>query len=142
MKRSVVCHNWNQSHPLIQDIANGIKAWQMAGNGPLVVTVQPQTRSLEENRLLHSLVSQIAQQKEWAGQKRSAEIWKRLLTAAWCRATGVGIEVLPALDGHGVDLVPARTSKLTRGECAELIEFIQAWAAENDVVFSALEEER
>jgi len=28
-----------------------------------------------------------------------------------------------------------RTSQLTRGECAELITYLYAWAADNDVVF-------
>ena len=43
--------------------------------------------------------------------------------AAWCREQGLSVEVLPALDGHGVDIVPVRTSKLTRGECADLITY-------------------
>ena len=94
------------------------------------VTVGPPTRSLQENSLLHALIGEIAAQVEWAGSKRSAETWKRLLVASWCRATGVPIEVLPALDGHGVDIVPARTSQLSKAECAELIEFIYAWAAD------------
>ena len=41
--------------------------------------------------------------------------------------------MLPALDGHGVDIVFRRTSQLTRSECAELIEFVLAWAAEHGV---------
>lgn len=58
---------------------------------------------------------------------------ERLLTAAWCRATGESVTILPALDGHGVDLVPRRTSKLTKAECCELIEYITAWAVEHGV---------
>ncbi|MDE1918963.1 MAG: recombination protein NinB, partial [Sphingomonadales bacterium] len=58
---------------------------------------------------------------------------KRLLVAAWCRARREQVELLPALDGHGVDIVFRRTSQLTRGECAELCDFIQAWCAENGV---------
>lgn len=38
--------------------------------------------------------------------------------------------MLPAVDGHGVDIVFRRTSELTRSECAELIEFVLAWSAE------------
>lgn len=60
-------------------------------------------------------------------------VGSRLLTAAWCRATGEPVTILPALDGHGVDLVPRRTSKLTKAECCELIEYITAWAVEHDV---------
>ena len=105
----------------------------------MVVTVKPETRSLAENAMLHAMLTEIAEQVEWAGQKRDAETWKRLLTAAWLRARGEGVEILPALDGQGVDVVFRRTSSLTRGECAELIDFIQCWAAEQGIKFKAVE---
>ena len=37
------------------------------------------------------------------------------------------MELLPAIDGHGVDVVFRRTSSLTRAECAELADYILAW---------------
>ena len=95
------------------------------------VTVAPATRSGEQNALLHSLLSEIAASVEWAGKRRDVETWKRLLTAAWLRARGEAIEMLPALDGNGVDIVFRRTSTLTRAECVELVDFVQAWMAEN-----------
>ena len=95
------------------------------------VTVAPATRSGEQNALLHALLSEIAASVEWAGKRRDIETWKRLLTAAWLRARGEAIEMLPALDGHGVDIVFRRTSTLTRAECVELVDFVQAWMAEN-----------
>jgi hypothetical protein len=100
----------------------------------LQVTIEPETRNGDQNRLLHAELGEIAARVEWAGKKRDTETWKRLLTAAWLRARGESIEVLPALDGHGIDVVFRPTSKLTKGECAELIDFVQAWAAEQGVV--------
>jgi hypothetical protein len=41
------------------------------------------------------------------------------------------VEFLPALDGHGVDVVFRHTSELTKAECAELITYIQAWKSEH-----------
>jgi len=99
----------------------------------MVIEVRQETRSLAENAMLHALLTQISEKIEWAGAKRDTETWKRLLTAAWCRARGEHIEMLPALDGYGVDIVFRRTSQLTRGECSELIDFVQAWAAEHGV---------
>lgn len=96
-----------------------------------VVTLSAPTRSSAENALLHALLGEIAAVTEWAGKKRDIEVWKRLMTAAWCRATDQRVELLPALDGHGVDIVYRPTSKLDRAECADLISFIQAWMAEN-----------
>ena len=114
------------------------QAWQAAKNAlmaghRLVVEVKPETRSLRQNALLHALIGDIARQLEWAGAKRDAEVWKRLLVAAWLRARGESVEVLPALDGHGVDVVFRRTSQLSRAECAELVDYVMAWAAEHGV---------
>lgn len=107
----------------------------MAGHR-LVVEVRPERRSDAQNRLLHATLADIAAQKEWAGAKRDVDTWKRLLTAAWLRARGEHIEVLPALDGHGVEIVFRKTSQLTKAECAELSEFVMAWAADNGIKVS------
>lgn len=106
-----------------------IKPHLMAGRR-MVVDVKEATRSLEQNALLHALLSEIAINVIWAGKRRSIEVWKRLLTAAWLRARGESVEVLPAIDGHGIDVVFRATSNLTIAECADLITYIQAWAAE------------
>jgi hypothetical protein len=106
----------------------------LAPDGYHCVISEP-SRTLPENSLLHALIGEVARKIEWAGKKRDAETWKRLLVAAWCRVHGESVEVLPALDGHGVDIVPARTSKLTKKECADLIEYIYAWGAENGITW-------
>lgn len=99
-----------------------------------VVTIKEPTRNLDQNALLHALLTEVADEHEWAGRKRDVETWKRLMVAAWDRARGAAIEYLPALDGHGVDIVFRRTSQLSKAECCELIEFINAWMAEQEVV--------
>ena len=115
-----------------------IKAMTVAGNR-LVLEVRPEKRSDAQNRLLHACLSEISKQVEWDGAKRDVDTWKRLLTAAWLRARGEPIEMLPALDGHGVDIVFRRTSQLTKAECAELSEFVMAWAAERGIVLMEAE---
>lgn len=97
------------------------------------VKIEPITRSLAQNAKLHALLSYIASILEWAGSKRDVETWKRLLTAAWLRARNEPIEMLPSLDGHGVDIVFRRTSELTVNEMIELIEYIQSWAVGNGI---------
>ena len=103
------------------------------------VEVREPKRTLPENALLHALIAELARKVEWAGARRDAEVWKRLLVAAWCRVNGQGVEVLPALDGHGVDIVPARTSRLSKRDCADLIEFVHAWGADQGVRWDAPE---
>lgn len=90
--------------------------------------------------MLHALIGEIAQTEQWAGKHRDAEVWKRLLVASWCRARGEPIEILPALDGVGVDILPARTSRLSKAECADLIEFVLAWQARADGVLENKQE--
>lgn len=115
-----------------------LKANLMAGRR-MVLELRPATRSTEQNAKLHAMLGDIARQIEWAGKKRDIETWKRLLVAAWSRATGEPLEYLPAVDGRGVDIVFRRTSQMTVGEVAELIEFIYAWGSDAGVVFTERE---
>jgi hypothetical protein len=119
------------SGPLWQQI----KALAIAGHRT-EVTVKLQKRSNDQNKKLHAMLGEIAAQIEWAGSKRDTDTWKRLMVAAWCRATGEAVEFLPAIDGKGVDIVFRRTSEMTKAEVSELIEFVYAWGAERGVMFS------
>lgn len=131
--------NAQQAHQAIQTAWKHAKGWLMASDTRLTLEIRPEKRSDAQNRLLHACLSEISKQVEWAGARRDVDTWKRLLTAAWLRARGEPIEMLPALDGHGVDIVFRRTSQLTKAECAELSEFVMAWAAERDIVIHATE---
>lgn len=104
-----------------------IEAIRTAPDGEIVVLSSP-TRSGDQNALLHVWLSEIAKNVEWAGKKRDIETWKRLLVAAWLRTRGEPVEFLPAIDGHGVDVVFRRTSHLGKSEFSDLCEFVVAWA--------------
>ena len=123
-----------QAHKAIMTAWAHAKGWLVAGDQRLTLEIRPEKRSDAQNRLLHACLSEISKQVEWAGAKRDVDTWKRLLTVAWLRARGEPIEMLPALDGNGVDIVFRRTSQLTKAECAELSEFVMAWAAERGIV--------
>jgi hypothetical protein len=96
-------------------------------------------RSSEQNAALHAIISDIASQKQWAGQTLDVETWKRLLVASWARATGERVSMYPALDGHGIDVLYRKTSRLSKQEASELLEFVTSWAIENDIRLSAPE---
>lgn len=95
-----------------------------------VVQLSPPTRGLAINSALHAKLGEIARTREWAGRRWDSETWKRLLTAAWSRATGEPLHMLPALDGAGVDIVWRKTSSMTQHEMRDLLAFIEAWEAE------------
>lgn len=97
------------------------------------VEIKPKNRTLDQNAKLHALIGDVADKVVWANKLQSVETWKRLLTAAWLRARGEPVEMLPSIDGHGVDIVFRPTSKLTVEEMSEFIEYVQAWAVEQGI---------
>ena len=97
-----------------------------------VVTVKEPTRNLDANAALHARLTEVAKSREWVGKRQDVETWKRLFTAAWMRATGRTVTMLPALDGAGVDVVYSPTSRMTQSEVSELITWIDAWDAEQE----------
>ena len=141
--RIILClHEKEQAHKAV------MYAWEQAkrqihDGKRMTLELRPEKRSDAQNRMLHSMLGDIADQVEWAGAKRDIDTWKRLLTASWLRARGEHVEMLPALDGKGIDIVFRRTSHLTKAECAELCEFIMAWArVDQDVQFKPWGDER
>lgn len=133
MRQAVRIFNAQQGHAEYTRLWQWVKAATMAGH-ELVVEARTKTRSSEQNAKLHATCQDVSKRIEWAGAKRDVETWKRLLTAAWLRARGDQVTVvLPAIDGAGVDLVPARTSALTVAECSELIEYIHSWMAHQGI---------
>ena len=97
------------------------------------VEIKPKNRTLDQNAKIHALIQRISQAVIWAGKLQEVETWKRLLTAAWLRARGEPVEMLPAIDGYGVDVVFRPTSKLTVEEMSEFIEYVTAWAVEQGI---------
>ena len=97
------------------------------------VEIRPKNRTLDQNAKIHALIQEISRKVVWAGKLQEVETWKRLLTAAWLRARGEPVEMLPAIDGYGVDVVFRPTSKLTVEEMSEFIEYVTAWAVEQGI---------
>lgn len=134
MSHSIVIHNAQQLGQVLQSFERWAKARLMAGT-KISLSTEEERRNLEQNKLLHASLSEIARHVEWAGRKWDVETWKRLMVAAWCRSRGEALLMVPAIDGQGVDIVFQRTSKLSKAECAELIDFIHAWGAQQGVTF-------
>lgn len=127
-KRSDVCRKAVQE----------MQRWHEAGRDFEVVVKEPK-RGGDQNRALHAVIAELSRKLEWAGEKRDAETWKRLLVASWFRTEGKSAQYLPALDGHGVDIVPVRTSRLTKKDCGELIDWITWFGTEHGVRWDARE---
>lgn len=86
-------------------------------------------RSLEQNSKLWAMLTDVARQVEWHGQRLSKEDWKEMFTAALKRQ-----RVVPGLEG-GFVVLGASTSQMTVGELSELMELIAAFGVEHGVEF-------
>lgn len=95
-----------------------------------VVEIRAPRRSIDQNALMWSYLSQISAQVVWYGQKLSAEDWKDVLTASLRRT-----RVVPGIDAGTFVPLGMRTSQMTRAELSDLLELICAFAAERGVKF-------
>lgn len=86
-------------------------------------------RSLPQNDRLWAMLTDVAHQVDWYGQKLNAEDWKTMFTAALRKS-----HVVPGIDGGFVPL-GMRTSDMSKGELSSLLELIAAFGAERGVKF-------
>lgn len=118
-----------------------LAAWAASGTllegmDRVVVVVRPVTRSDEQNAKLHAMLGDIAQQATWQGDKLDIDGWKNLFVSGHTIATRAPYKLVTGLEGELVN-VRERTSKMGVRRCASLIEYVQAWAAENGIKFKA-----
>ena len=114
-------------------------AWEVVGklleaHESIYVEVREKTRTLEQNAKLHAMLSDIARQKEFGGQKRTIEQWKMIFISGHRIATGGTAEMAVGLEGEVINLRES-TAQMGVQRLASLISYIDAWAAENGVVF-------
>ena len=114
-----------QVFPYLDAALQGSRRW--------VLTIRPETRSLQQNARLWAMLTDISQQVDWYGRKLSPENWKHVFSAALKKQ-----DVVPGLDG-GFVVLGLSTSKMTVGEMADLQTLMEAFGAENGVRFSAAE---
>lgn len=93
------------------------------------------SRSLDQNALMWSALTDIARQVKWPvdGQMQSLEPeeWKEILTAGLKKHQ----RVAQGIEG-GFVMLGSRTSRMTIGEMAELIELCHAFGAQHEVRWS------
>jgi hypothetical protein len=92
-------------------------------------------RSVDQNALLWSLLTDIASQVVWYGQKLSAEDWKDVLTASLRKA-----RVVPGIDPGTFVPLGMRTSDMSKSEFSDLLELIYAFGSQQGVKFHTEED--
>ena len=87
-------------------------------------------RSVDQNRLMWSLLKQVADQLPWFGQMLCDEDWKDIFSAGFSKA-----RVVPGLDPGTVVPLGIRTSDMSKEEMTNFIEFIFAEGTQRGVEF-------
>jgi hypothetical protein len=95
-----------------------------------VVEIRAPRRTLDQNALLWALLTEVSIAKP-GGRTHTPEVWKCLFMAA----CGHAVAFETGLDGRPFP-VGFRSSKLTKAQMSDLIEFVHAWCAEQGLVLS------
>lgn len=95
-----------------------------------VVTIKEAGRSLDQNAKMHAMLSDISRAKP-QGRKHTPEVWKALMM----KACGHQVQFVLGIDGEPFP-VGFRSSRLSKSQMTDLIEFIYQFGAENGVIWS------
>lgn len=109
--------------------------WCMALKDGTRVEFKGPKRSLPQNDLMWALLTEIATQLKWHGQKLTPDDWKLQFLDALRRAKKEELHLVPNLDNSGFVNLSVSSSDLSRDEMSELIELILAFGANHGVVF-------
>jgi hypothetical protein len=125
----VVLHNTQQAHTVFKDVWTKCKPYLLAGN-KLVLTIEQEKRSQEQNQLLWSVLTDLSKQLHWHGVNLTKEEYKDLLTAGLKKQRAI-----PGIDG-GFVVLGTSTSKMTKQEMTDLITLAHAFGDEREVKWS------
>ena len=107
----------------------------LAAKPESIVTVQGPQRTLPQNRKMHVMIQEVADQVDWDGARRSLDNWKRRFMDALDRHLSHESEILSSLDGDGYVRLNRSTTDLSVAECEQMIELIFAFGANHGVIF-------
>lgn len=108
------------------------KAAELVQKAPqgAVVNIRPATRSSEQNNLLWALLSEVSRAKP-DGRQHTPDVWKCLFMSA----CGHAVQFEAGLDGAPFP-IGFRSSRLSKAQMTDLIEFIFSWCAEKGIQLS------
>lgn len=93
------------------------------------VTLQEPKRSTEQNSRLWAMLTQLSIQLVWHGARLTPEDWKLVMMAGLNQE----LRMVPNIHGNGFVQLGRSSSKLSKSEFGDLMELIEAFAAEQGV---------
>ena len=125
---------WNpqQAHASLMEAWQWAKSMLMAGHR-LVLTVRRETRSLKQNNVMWSCLTDLSKQVKWFGKQLTPEGWKDFITGHLN-----GQDLVPNMDGTGfISIGRGRsTSDMTVKEMVAVIDLCYVFGSEQGVVWS------
>ncbi len=114
---------------ILTGLSSRQKAESLVNAAPFgsVMNIKPATRTNEQNSLMWALLSDVSRSMP-QGRRLTPDIWK----AVFMNACGHAVQFETGLAGEPFP-VGFRSSRLTKAQMTELIEFILSWGSENGV---------
>lgn len=110
------------------------KGWIEKAPAGTRVEFKSSKRSIPQNDRLHAMITTIAEELVWHGQKLSMEDWKLVFMDALNRE----LRIVPNIRGDGFVNLGRRTSNLTKDEFSDLMEVVEAFAAKHEISLEAV----
>ena len=104
----------------------------------------PTMRSDQQNKLMHSIIGQIAKQAKIHGSRWTAESFKRFLIDQWAHENGESAsvsKVMPSIDGLRVVQLGLQSRRFTKEQAISFTEWLIYWATTNGVTLEERREE-
>lgn len=116
----------------LRGAADRARATNWVSKAPLGTRVafQQTKRSIPQNDRMWAMLTDVARQLPWHGQKLTPDDWKLV----FLDGLKGEIRTVPNLDGNGFVSL-RRSSDLSKGEMGDLIDLIAAFGAEHGVQF-------
>jgi hypothetical protein len=108
-----------------------IAAWAAKAPAGTRVEFKNSKRTLPQNDRMWAMLTDIARQLDWHGQKLTPDDWKILFLDALNRET----RIVPNINGDGFVSIGRSSSDLSKDEMSELIDLIAAFGANHGVTF-------
>lgn len=96
------------------------------------ITFQEAKRTTDQNARMWAMLTEVARQVKWHGQRLSADDWKLVFLSALKQE----LRIVPNLDGTGFVQLGRSSSDLSVAEMGDLMDLIAAFGAREGVTFA------
>jgi hypothetical protein len=118
---------------ILQTPADRMRATTLIHRAPTGTRVEFKAakRSLDQNSRMWAMLTDVATQLVWHGQKLRPDDWRLVFLDALKRE----LRIVPNIDGNGFVNLGRSSSDLSKGEMSDLMELIAAFGARHGVRF-------